>query len=287
MAKVVSWCIYYDDSSTASGARFSEYLMGFRYNVAAMAKWFPEWEGRLHLSSPIKEELPELWNALVDIIGDSKQIKLYDYMEEWGNWHPMMTRYMPLFDPKVAVCAVRDIDSIIGKLDKEHLDAWMQSDAQSHGYREWQMPRNGTMGGGLTVRNLPLDNDLIEQFRIRPKTGRGVDEGFIRFLFSDSGPLSFYSHEEVITRMNCSGTYHFLTHPWEEPCESPILWPVPFYGSWNGWLCELPGWEWLYYAPVKKVIEVVMKLPLNSDALHHHRRRSRLELVSSKHSWIR
>lgn len=44
------------------------------------------------------------------------------------NMHPMIERYSVLFDPDVDVCIVRDIDSILTKLDANVVNIWLNDE---------------------------------------------------------------------------------------------------------------------------------------------------------------
>lgn len=167
--KIISWCFFVNFKNID---RLSEYLVGLKCNQRAARWWFPGWQCRLYYDANSLNKAPLIKEYIQNICNNGiPTIEMIPVREGY----PCITeRYRPLFEPNVSACMVRDVDSILSKLDADYVNEWFNNtDLKLFKYREHLMPHDRIMGGGITVRGHLLNEDL----HIKPvKRSKGDDE---------------------------------------------------------------------------------------------------------------
>ncbi len=132
MPKVFSFCLYGTDK---------KYYHGLLKNIALIHEYYPDYEVWVyvsktnHLPSPV-EEIASCARVVLQWSDSSNGCLMYE-------------RYLPLEDPTVEVCFVRDADSRVDERDRWCITEFLKSDKQFHTIRDhyWHKSR---LSGGMT-----------------------------------------------------------------------------------------------------------------------------------------
>lgn len=297
--KVISWCFYFD---CVNVSRFAEYLVGLKCNQRAARFWFPDWHCRLYYDAESVKDHPCIWNFIRDVcMNGSPQIELIPKRLDY----PIMTeRYRPFFEPGISVTIVRDIDSVLSKVDADCVNKWFyESSSHILQYREIKMGLDYVMGGGIGFRGSldPLEEiKYIQRLNShggvptsptnKKSTVRGYDEEILSFFIRDK--FSLDDRKIVTTRMTQTGLYYLYDGSGDlsdNPSDYEILWAVPFYDARLGYACYYSK-EHCYLEDPQKIDEIVKfveNFPIKRELTGVHWCHHKDKIDQIKTCWVR
>ena len=193
--QVISFCLFYPEKPNIS----YEYFLGLIYNLELRKQFFPEWYVHLHVSLRLKR------HPLIQYVQADPMCIIF-WRKENGLEHDKLWRYEPFFNPQVDVCIARDIDSLLTRRDRFHVDQWLQHRLVKRRdswlvYTEYTMD-GAAMGGGIGYKGtlkLSDHNTAILQEDIFGS----LDENFLHYLQKAAPALQY----RVALRMDDSGQY--------------------------------------------------------------------------------
>lgn len=279
--RVISWCLFFNKLHVD---RLSEYLTGLRYNRRAARLWFPGWECRLYYDEHSLSEYPEILTYVKKICGVGyPEIKLIPCEK---GYIATSERYRPFFDENVEVTIVRDIDSILSKIDADFVNEWINnSNCKILAYREHKMTGNSFMGGGISIKG--VFNKQVDKGRetVSLNLEKGPDEAWLREFI----PKNVENSNILIIplRMTAAGTYH--TWITKNDNETDILWPVPFYDAPVGMSCNYSeDHKYLMKLKhVKRIIEYSYNHGLRNEIINSHLLHNKDKIIKIDGKWYR
>ena len=275
--KVISWCLYIDSDNIN---RLPEYLFGLRCNQRAARVWFPGWKLRLYIHASVRIS-PAVWKYVDEIASYGyPKIELIDC--DVGK-NPMTERYRPFVDDSVDVCIVRDLDSILSKVDADMVNQWLNNDNMDVlRYREYQQEKSRAMGGGIGIKcKITHDKKLVDSTSFGR---RGYDECKLEHFLKNN--TDYTRHIEVLTRMTMFGVYCLYNNNINN---ATILWTVPFYDTIYGLACNQLGYEYLECASIRQIVEHVKDLSIKREHIgaHYDHHNQTIIAFATTHGWIR
>jgi hypothetical protein len=197
MSKVISYSLW----RTPESKDWPNYLLGLCLNARIRPLLFPDWQVRVYVDDSAWRSAPQLLHSLCDLV-DLRAIP--------KSVHPLMARYLPLWEAHHAVL-VRDLDSILSATDADCVAKWLTGKERILAYREYVM-EYATIGGGLGVRNSPLSNTLVDSGdALTLRDWRDHDEMLLDEL------IQRYDSQTHWTRMDTEGHYFFCNQDGSGP----------------------------------------------------------------------
>lgn len=280
--KVISWCFYVDEKSNKE--RLPEYLFGLKCNQRAARFWFPDWTLRLYVDVSVSEH-PSVFNYLFDICEyGSPKIEMIPCR---NGFNPTVERYRPFFEPGVQVCLARDVDSILSKTDANYVQSWLDGaygEVDILCYREYMQFTYTCMGGGIAVKCAKFEG-LDDTFYATPclKYERGIDEKQLKNL------LAGKKTHHILTRMTGEGIYCVPTYLKTKPCESKLLWTIPFFDAPKGYAYNYESCKWLILTEttIDQIVEFVKTLQIRREHIGAHWIQHSEKILHTTTEWIR
>lgn len=262
--KVISWCFYVDMKNIE---RLCEYLVGLKCNQRAARWWFPEWQCRLYYDSTTLNDYPVIKKYIENVCYNG--IPMIEMIPCRIGYPCINERYRPFFEKNITACIVRDIDSILSKIDADHVNNWLyNTNFKIFKYLEYQMPLDYAMGGGIAIRgNLNNEDKYIKPVSVI----RGDDELLLKNILRKNN-IKESDSMTIITRMSCSGIYYiFNGNLKNSPKEQEILWMIPFYDSWLGYAYKYHGCQFLKDVNhLEDIITFSKCTPIKKELIGHH-----------------
>jgi hypothetical protein len=160
------------------------YLKGAVANARQAAEYYPGWETWFYVGRSVHPAVQERLSKAGAGIILMNDLRL-------PPWEGKFWRMLPIADPIVDVCIIRDCDSRFSKREAAAVNEWLDSDKSAHVMRDHRLHTSPIMGGMWGARKgfLPDFKKLLDEWLLGMQSGANRGTRWCKNGKSDQGFL--------------------------------------------------------------------------------------------------